>query len=561
MNRIFFYLLESGICLLVFYLLYFLLLKRENCFPYNRFYLLLTPLLSFIIPFIELPFLQQPEPLTIFVSEQLAPITVTATASPIASNSVFHWQTGLLLLYAAGIVIFSLRLVRQLYFLYRFALKTRADFFYYQNIPVHKTQGTQPTFSFGSRIFWDNSQVLSDTEKERILLHESVHIRQKHSLDILYLELLRIIFWFNPLLYLFQRALVSTHEFIADSAVLRTTEPDTYASLLAKQVLHRLEFSFGNYFNKSLTLKRMKMIQQTHRRPSKWKPLAALPVLGILLFVLSCVEPEKPSNQSSEESNNSKTNTLSIDNDEIFTFVEQPPSFPGGTEKMFAFLGQTIKYPEGAKNAGLQGMVIARFVVTKTGKITDVAIVQSLNPDADAEAKRVISLMPDWEPGTQDGKPLNVRYTFPIRFSFARFIQAGDNPQEQNNLNKPVFTQVEVVPQFPGGLEKMYSFLGKNMKYPEAAHKAKVEGTVVVQFVVTDEGAIKDVHILKGLTAETNAEALRVIKLMPNWTPGKQNGKPVNVQYTLPLQFSLGTKSAPIQTGYIHWATPLQNNC
>src|SRR5205085_10487510 len=137
------YLIESGTCLLVFYLLYSLLLKRENCFQYNRFYILLMPLLSFIIPLIELPFLQQPEPLTIFVSEQLTPITITATATSASSTAVFNWQTGLVFLYAAGIAFFSFLLFRQLYFLYCFALKTQADFFYYQNIPVHKTQGTQ----------------------------------------------------------------------------------------------------------------------------------------------------------------------------------------------------------------------------------------------------------------------------------------------------------------------------------------------------------------------------------------------------------------------------------
>ncbi|QMU29798.1 M56 family metallopeptidase [Adhaeribacter radiodurans] len=561
MNNILLYLLESGTCLLVFYLLYELLLKRETCFLYNRFYLLITPLLSFIIPLVELPFLQ-PEPFTIFVAQQLAPITITVNASAPSSNStILSWQTLLGILYTVGVAFFSFRLGKQLYLLHQFAQKTQPDSFYWQNIPVHKTQGAQPTFSFWNCIFWDNSQTLSTSEKERILLHEAVHIRQKHSLDILYLELFRIIFWFNPLLYLYQQALTNTHEFIADAAVLRTTSPETYTSLLARQMLHSLEFSFGNYFNKSLTLKRMKMIQQIPHRPSIIKLLAALPVLGILLFVLSCAEPENPVNQSSK--GNSKTNTLNIDGEEVFTFVEQAPNFPGGMEKMVAFLGKNIKYPEAAINANLEGTVVAEFVVTKAGKITDIKIVKSLSPETNAEAKRVISLMPNWEPGKQDGKPLHVKYTLPIRFALGEPATEkirGFTPY-QDDQNKNIFTQVEVLPQFPGGIEKMYSFLGKNIKYPAAAQKAKKEGTVVVTFVITDQGIIKDLEIVKGLTAETNAEALRVIKLMPPWTPGKQNGKPVNVQYTLPLRFSLGARSTSIQTSYINWTTPLQNNC
>ncbi|MDQ4140138.1 MAG: M56 family metallopeptidase, partial [Bacteroidota bacterium] len=374
-------------------------------------------------------------------------------------------------------------------------------------------------------------------------------------------ELLRIIFWFNPLLYLFQQALTNIHEFIADAAVLRTTSPETYTSLLVRQMLHHLEFSFGNYFNKSLTLKRMKMIQQTHRHPSTVKLLAVLPVLGILLFVLSCAEPETPVNQSPE--GKIEMHALSNNSNEVFTFVEQAPSFPGGMEEMITFLGKNIKYPAAAKNANLEGIVIAEFVITKTGKITDVKIVKSLSPETNTEAKRVIGLMPDWEPGKQEGKPLNVKFTLPIRFAL------GDGSSEkirgfiqyQDKTNKTIFTQVEELPQFPGGLEKMYTFLGKNIKYPKAAQKANVEGSVIVQFVVTEQGIIKDLSILKGLTAETNAEALRVIKLMPNWIPGKQNGKPVNVQYTLPLRFSLGSNSASIKTGYISWDKPFQNNC
>ncbi|QNF33110.1 M56 family metallopeptidase [Adhaeribacter swui] len=573
MNKVLFYLLESSACLLVFYLLYTLLLKRENCFQYNRFYLLLTPLLSLSIPLVELPFLQQPEPITIFVAEQLAPVTITVQRAGASAAYWLTWHTGLLFLYGIGLTFFLFRLLRQLYQLHRFTQKTLTSRFYWQNIRVHKTEGVQSTFSFWNCIYLDNSQTLSAVETERVLLHEAVHVRQKHSLDILYLEFLKIIFWFNPLLYLYQQALTHTHEFIADAAVLRTTTPETYARLLARQMLHRLEFSFGNYFNKSLTLKRMNMLQQNYRRPSKLKQLAALPTFGVLVFMLACAEPETPISQSPVTS--SESSTLKADNDEVFTFVEQNPLFPGGLEKMFQFLGKNIKYPKAAIDANLEGNVIAEFVVTKEGKITDLKIVKSLSPETDAEAKRVIALMPDWEPGKQDSKPLNVKYTLPIKFALdddASSEKARGFIQYQDKTNKTIFTQVEELPQFPGGMEKMYTFLGKNIKYPTAAQKASVEGMVIVQFIVTDQGAIQDLQILQGLTDETNAEALRVVKSMPTWQPGKQNGKPVNVQYTLPLRFSLGATELkkgpqPQKTGFfwnnsrIHWRMSLHNNC
>ena len=575
MNKLLFYIVESGLCLLVYYLLYALILKKETGFQYNRFYLLLTTFLSFILPLIELPFLQQPEPLTIFVSAQLAPITITANQT-ITSSPHFWltWKIIGLLIYAIGFSFFTYRLSRQLYRLYCFNQQTRGERFYWQHIPVHKTHGEQPTFSFGNCIYWDNSQPLSTAEIERILLHERVHVRQKHTWDILYLEFLKCVFWFNPLLYLYQQALVTTHEFMADAAVLRSTAPDMYTRILAKQVLHRLTFSFGNYFNKSLTIKRMNMIKQTYRRPSKLKQLAALPIFGVLVFILSCADSEAPLKKPTENLNQSQAESQINRDDEVFSFVEQNPTFPGGLEKMYAFIGNTMTYPEAAKFAGLQGNVIAQFIVTKEGKITDITIVKSLSLETDAEAKRVVALMPNWEPGKQDGKPLNVKYTLPIRFSFSRLIEKESSLQKLDNPNEPIFTQVEQSPQFSGGLEKMHQFLGKNIQYPKAAVQANLEGTVIAKFQVTKEGKIKDIKIEKSLSPEIDAEAKRVISLMPTWEPGKQNGNPVNVEYTLPIKFSLEgdepKKAAqPLKTGFYWneskikwvWHTPLHNNC
>ena len=555
MNKLLLYLLESGTCLLVFYLFYSLVLKRETCFTYNRFYLLLTPLLSFLLPLTELSFIPQSEPLIIFVSEQLNPITIKASVARTPISSWMIWQIILLVVYGLGFGYGVFRFGRQLYLLYQLARQTQATSFCWNNIRVHKTEGQQPTFSFGNRIFWDNSHALSITETEQVFLHEAVHIWQKHTFDTLYLEFLRIVFWFNPLLYFFQKALTNTHEFIADAAVLRTTSANAYASILAKQVLHRLEFSFGNYFNKSLTLKRMKMIQQTQHRPSKLKQIAALPIAGVLAFMLACNDQEDLTKVKAQDQTNTEelkdgeipdviiTQDQSITNElkgeEIFTFVEQNPTFPGGLEKMYQFLGTNIKYPEAAVKTNVQGNVITQFVVTKEGKITHINVVKSLSPETDAEAKRVIALMPTWKPGKQNGHSVNVQYTLPIRFALN-----GDEPKDnelttKNSPDGPIFTQVDQVPAFPGGLEKMYRFLGTKIKYPKVAADAKLNGSVIAQFLVTKEGKITDLKILKSLSPETDAEAKRVISMMPAWEPGKQNGQPVNVQYTLPIRFAL----------------------
>lgn len=105
--------------------------------------------------------------------------------------------------------------------------------------------------------------------------------------------------------------------------------------------------------------------------------------------------------------------------------------------------------------------------------------------------------------------------------------------------NEKIFSVVEEQPEFPGGQQAMFQFLGKKIKYPKAAADANVQGKVFLQFVVTDEGNIQDIVVLKGIGFGCDAESVRVLKLFPKWKPGKQNGKPVNVKFTLPVNFQL----------------------
>lgn len=190
---------------------------------------------------------------------------------------------------------------------------------------------------------------------------------------------------------------------------------------------------------------------------------------------------------------------------------------------MYKFLAKNIIYPEAANNANLAGNVIAQFQVTKEGEIKDVKIVKSLSPETDAEVLRVISLMPAWTPGKQDGKPVNVQYTLPVRFS----LRAVAAQETQNQVAAPssadtvysaspsaegtVNTMGQQNPEYPGGLREMYRFLAENIKSPRedltaVRPNAFAQGVVMVQFIVTKEGKVKDVNIVKSLSPRANAE-------------------------------------------------------
>jgi periplasmic protein TonB len=102
-----------------------------------------------------------------------------------------------------------------------------------------------------------------------------------------------------------------------------------------------------------------------------------------------------------------------------------------------------------------------------------------------------------------------------------------------------VYITVEVMPEYPGGHSAMSAYLAGAIKYPEAAMKKRISGTVYVSFVVSADGSITDVKVLRGISPECDAEALRVVKEMPDWKPGRQHGKPVNVQFNLPIKFRM----------------------
>ena len=227
--------------------------------------------------------------------------------------------------------------------------------------------------------------------------------------------------------------------------------------------------------------------------------------------------------------------------DKIYDVVETMPQFPGGNGKMMSFLSMNVKYPKSAYDAKIQGKVIASFVIGKDGSIGDAKIVRSVDPALDAEALRVIGLMPKWTPGMQDGKPVAVKYTVPVAFRLAA-DESSSKEQKVANENKPKKVvdaeEFEVMPQFPGGNGEMMKFFKENIKYPKAAKKAKAQGRVIVTFIVTKEGDIKDAKVIRSVHPALDAEALRVVNMMPKWRPGSQFGKAMDVKYTVPVAFA-----------------------
>lgn len=219
------------------------------------------------------------------------------------------------------------------------------------------------------------------------------------------------------------------------------------------------------------------------------------------------------------------------DMDMLFYVVEEMPQFQG--EPVEQWIAKNVKYPQEAMEKNIQGKVFVQFVVEKDGSISNVKIIRGQDSLLNDETIRVIKSMPPWKPGKLRGVPVRVSYTLPINFTLK-------NPEPPVQIRKQadnVYQKVDEIPVFSKGQPQVW--VAKNVRYPVVAAKNGIQGKVYVQFVVEKDGSVSDIELLRGVHPLLNQEALRVVKSMPRWTPGKIKGEPVRCSYTIPIVFML----------------------
>lgn len=225
-----------------------------------------------------------------------------------------------------------------------------------------------------------------------------------------------------------------------------------------------------------------------------------------------------------KEQNGDKTDSV----DKITVSVETSPEFPGGKLALTKYLSANIRYPESARQNNIEGKAVVRFVVCKDGSLCEGTIVKSVDSSIDKEVLRVVTAMPKWKPGTQNGEAVRVFYTLPVTFNL------------HNQKDTVVYTSVEKEATFLLGKEILEGTIKQNLKYPYEALKKKKSGEVLVQVVIDEDGLITKSSILNGLGYGCDEEALRIIRLMPQlWTPAMNKGKAVKSYYNIPVKFTL----------------------
>jgi TonB family protein len=431
------YLLLVNIYLLLFYGFYVLLLRKETFFQLNRIYLVAASTLSFLIPLIQSDWVKN-----LFITQR---VQYTIYSSPVMFyqlTPIQHTQFNLgqlwIAVYIAGIFFLAARFAWQLIGLNKMI-----------NQPHSKA-----AYSFFRKIrLGDNL-----SNRDVIAAHENAHARQWHSADILVIELVMIVNWFNPIVYFYRFAIKHIHEFIADRQALKSgTDKADYALILLSQTFNTPAHQLVNpFFNHSLLKQRIMMLQKNNSKRAALIKYGLSAPLFILMLILSSATINNSTtlrlinakaNQvftpattdaadmstnydQSISSGNTKQNTKRDDktlvvattdtipnNEPIFTAVEQTPSFPGGLKAFGEYLAKNIRYPAESRKQGVQGRVIISFVVEKDGSLTGAYIARGVDEYINKEALRVLNLSPKWTPGTQNGKLVRVAYSVPIAFT------------------------------------------------------------------------------------------------------------------------------------------------
>lgn len=595
------YFLKINVGIIVFYIFYRLFFYKDTFFHWRRTALLCFLGVSLFYPMLNLQeWVKAHEPMVViadlYATTLLPEVVFEETITPTHTNWQEFATNSLSIIYFCGVILLFIRFIMQLTSI--ILLRIQCKVTEIQGVRVQILNKASGPFSFFHWIFV-HPESHTQEELAEILTHEQTHAHQLHSADIMFSELICIACWFNPFIWLMKREIRNNLEYMADQRVLQTGyDYKVYQYHLLGLAHNKAAATLYNSFNVLPLKNRIKMMNKKRTKEiGRTKYLLFLPLAALLLIisnieavarttknftreVIQTVEKSTeqvtkavgqiPEQATVEEATIPKEIPADIDitdkdpsaimqkvntedDDDIFDVVEEMPVFPGGQTGLMEFIAKNLRYPVKAQKEGIQGRVIARFIVEKDGSVSNLAVARrSASSELDAEAIRVLSTMPKWTPGKQRGKEVRVKYTVPIAFKLSgpeveeikdsklmEVVVVGYAPKDDVITPEVVLESAEIMPKYPGGASGLMSYLARNIKYPFDAQQSKTQGRVVIQMIVNKDGHVINPKVIQSVSPSLDAEAIRVVMGMPRWEPGKNDGQTVAVQYTLPITFKL----------------------
>ncbi|MCW5518569.1 energy transducer TonB [Aureitalea sp. L0-47] len=459
---------------LLFLVLYDLFLRKETFFNWNRVYLLITPILSLVLPFIRIGSLREAIPME--YTFQLPAVIVgnaPATEQIVETAFQFPWM----LVWITGAALSTLWFTYKCFRIVRIRRSSYTELNAVSGVRIIPRSDT--AFTFFNTIYLGEN--LSEKQKTHILFHERIHVEERHTFDLILFELLRIVFWFNPLVYIFQKRISALHEFTADRKVARANERKAYYQEILSQVFQTESISFINtFFKHSLIKNRIIMLQKSNsKRIFQLKYLMILPIICGMLIYTSCAQETEP--VSTNETND----------------------FVAGTNTDIINDIQALKASIAAKgDLSEEEQKALKSLYTKA--YGDVDNTGNLHFDSKNNGQQKLAF------ATIDRVP-----TFPGCEGLS------------NDASKKCFTQ------------KVANFVVQNFN-TKVSKDSEISGKqrIIVHFNITDTGKIDKVKA-KAQHSELIDEAIRVIETLPEMIPGEHKGKKVTVEFALPIIFEM----------------------
>jgi TonB family protein len=537
--------LKVAVLIAVFYMFYRLLLAKETFHRVNRIVLLLTAVASFILPFCIITMHE-----TVVMPMPQIDVELGTAVIDEDTPQVPFWQRALPVLFITGMMV---TLANTLWSMFRII-----------NLIKHSEQhpqddGTTICVTGNAKLApfsWMRYIVMNRNDYEirdaAILTHERGHIRLHHSWDLILVDTLTALQWFNPAIWMLRNDLRAIHEYEADGAVLsQGINARQYQYLLITKAGGIGGYSLANGITHSALKNRITMMtNKTSKSSHLLKLLALLPIVGVTLalnaetvtdYVYNNDEPQKQVPVKKGKQNATIKTSSGQDIQIVEAEVASDETSQASDVETFTIKGKVF---DGEDKSPIPGAIVAVVGVTKGSTVQVVRSSKRTVTDKEGNFRLEVAV----------GDRIAVTYAgyenYQIGVSKA-YAKDRDYAialyKEGTNRNAEVFDVVEVMPQYPGGIQELFRFLSNAIKYPVEAEKAGTQGRVIVTFVVKKDGSISDAHIVKSVDPLLDEEALRVINAMPNWEPGTQNGKPVNVKYTVPISFRLdGKKSSDV---------------
>lgn len=565
------YIIQVLIFQTLFLVVYDLFLKKETFFQWNRFYLIVSSLFAYFIPLVKIKsvsyYVQQEftlptvvlNPKTIFFNEEII------GDYPLQTTNFISTYVTLENLYFLGLLLMSMFFVLKIGQLISKIKSNRIIKSTDYNLVIIKND--THAFSFFNYIFLGEN--IYNKGYKTVLKHELIHVRQRHSFDLLFFEIQKIVFWFNPFSYLFQRRISVLHEYIADEKNILKKDKKTFFEGLLYETFNVENISFvNNYYKKSLLKKRIIMATKNKSKELlKMKYLLVLPILLLMFIYANAIE------HKSEEynlNNNDNTNFVTQDSIVPFKTIERTPIYPGCenlttederktcfTNNIFIHVHENFN-AKALQNIGLTSgrkRISVQFIIDKNGNIADVEA-RAPHPKMQEEAIRTIKLLPQMKAGVQDGKNVAIRYNIPIVFKIEGENDTITSKKKENSLTNDKiisYANIKETPIYPGceSLQEESArkgcFRGKITKHISDNFNAKSmqnlglpfgSNRISVQFIIDRSGNIVDIKA-RAPHPKLQEEAIRTMKLLPQMKAGVQDGKNVAIRYNMPIIFDI----------------------